>query len=62
MNAEVSKIANEIGIIDENGKVDRDRLLECLVSAFEAGRRSVVTTPPDTDDVARMKKLAGIAS
>lgn len=37
-----NNIAREIGILDAEGAVDRDRLLDCLVKAFDVGRQSVL--------------------
>lgn len=57
------KIAEEIGLVDENGQMHRDRILDCLVRAFNAGRRSALNnqiTESQTGSMDRVRELAGI--
>ena len=64
MNAEVSRLMQNLDILDQNGDVDRDKLFECFVSAFEAGRRSAHITQQvsniEPGAIDRLRKLAGL--
>lgn len=59
MNAEVSRLIKNLDILDSNGQVNKDKLFDCFVSAFEAGRRSAQVSEP-TGGIDRLRKLAGL--
>lgn len=65
MNREISSLAENISslLLDENGDINKDELLECLLRAFDAGRRSVLNiASPDIahTEIHRVRELAGM--